>query len=154
MTVNRNDRAIAAGSMFVELVAPSIFTADSSGAGLAAAVALRVKPDGSQIFEPVARFDATQNRFVAVPIDLSDASDQVFLVLFGMGIRLRSDISRVSAKVGGENAEVLFAGFQGFLQGVDQINMRLSPTLRGRGDVPVELTADGKTANAVTINVR
>jgi len=37
---------------------PGLFTANVSGQGVAAAVALRVKAGGSQVFEPVARFDA------------------------------------------------------------------------------------------------
>jgi len=152
--VSRNDRVIAAGSMYVEKVAPSLFTADSSGKGLAAGYVVRVKADGSQVNEPVARFDAAQNRFVAVPVDLSDPSDHVFLILFGTGVRLRSDISRVSAKIGGENAEVLYASFQNEFPGVDQVNLLLSPTLRGRGEVAVELTADGKIANTVTVNIK
>jgi hypothetical protein len=31
---------------------------------------VRVKGDGTQIYEPVARFDPAQNRFAAVSIDL------------------------------------------------------------------------------------
>src|SRR5262249_3213701 len=51
-------------------VAPSFFAANASGSGLAAAIALRVKPDGTQSYEAVAEFDSTQNRIVARPIDL------------------------------------------------------------------------------------
>ena len=45
-----------------------------------AAAALRLKVDDSQSFEPIARFDPTQNKFVAVPIDLGPATEQVFLI--------------------------------------------------------------------------
>jgi len=139
-------------------VAPGLFAADSSGQGLAAAVALRVKNDGSQIFEPVVLFDQSQNKFVALPIDLGpelgSASDQVFLILFGTGIRNRSALSAVVALIGGENAEVSYAGAQGGFVGLDQMNVRLPRSLAGRGQVDVVMTIDGKTANTVGVNVK
>jgi len=121
---------------------------------LAAAVVLRVRPDNSQVYEPMVRFDPAQNRFVAIPIDLSDGSERVFLVLFGTGLRNRSAMGNVNAKIGDEDAEVSFAGSQGGFAGLDQVNLRLLPTLRGRGDVSVELVVDGKAANPLRINIK
>jgi hypothetical protein len=67
---------------------PSLFTVSATGMGLAAAVVLRVKADGSQSYESIAQFDAAQNKHVPVPIDfgpsLGTDSDQIFLVLFGI----------------------------------------------------------------------
>jgi uncharacterized protein (TIGR03437 family) len=153
VTVTLDGHIIAAGTMQVDRVAPSLFTANAEGQGLASALLLRVKPDGAQIYEPIMRFDAEQNRFVAVPIDLSNATDQVFLILFGTGVRLRSDLSAVTARIGGEAVETLFAGPQGQYAGLDQINLRIPQSLRGRGDLDVVLTVDGKTANTVRINI-
>ena len=82
-------------------VAPGLFTADSSGQGLAAAYVLRIKANGSQLSEPIAQFDSALGRFIAKPIDLSVATDQVFLVLFGNGLRYRSSLAAVIAQVGG-----------------------------------------------------
>jgi len=127
---------------------------DSSGQGLAAAVVLRVRQDNSQVYEPMVRFDPTQNRFVAIPIDLSDGSEQVFLILFGTGLRNRSALANVRAKIGSENAQVSYAGSQGLLAGLDQVNLRLLPTLRGSGNISVELVMDGRAANHVMINVK
>ncbi len=73
------------------------------------------------------------------------------LLLFGTGFRGRS--GAVRATIGGENAEVLFAGPQGDFVGLDQINVRLPRSLSGRGGVTVTLTVDGKTANSVTIRI-
>lgn len=135
-------------------VAPGLFTANATGQGVAAAVALRIKAGGEQSFEPVAEFDAAQNRFFARPIDLGQATDEVFLILFGTGIRNRAALSTVSARIGSENAEVLFAGPQGGFVGLDQVNLRLPRSLAGRGEVDVVLTAEGKTANVVKVNVK
>jgi uncharacterized protein (TIGR03437 family) len=153
VTVKRDYRVIAAGLTQIDKVAPSLFTADRDGKGLASAVVLRIKPDGSQIYEPIVRFDAEQNRFVAVPVDLSNTADQVFLALFGTGFRYRSDLSAVTARIGGEAVETLFAGGHHTFVGLDQINLRLPQSLRGRGDLDVVLTVDGKTANTVQINI-
>ncbi|MFN0107511.1 MAG: SBBP repeat-containing protein [Blastocatellia bacterium] len=138
----------------VENVAPGLFSLDGSGRGFAAAIVLRVKADGTQVYEPVATFDAVQQRFTPVPIDLSNPSEQVFLIPFATGIRNRSALSAVTAKIGGTDAEVSFAGGLEGLSGLDQINLRMSRSLIGRGDVEVVVTADGKTTNAVRVNVK
>jgi uncharacterized protein (TIGR03437 family) len=145
---------LGSGPIQVAAVAPGLFAANANGQGVASAVALRIKAGGEQSFEPVAEFDAAQNRFVTRPIDLGPESDQVFLILFGTGIRNRTALSAVNARIGGENAEVLFAGSQGGFVGLDQVNLRLPRALIGRGEVGVSLTADGKPANMVTINVK
>ena len=135
------------------MVSPGLFAVDTSGRGLAAATALRVRADGSQSFEPVAAFDAAQNKFVAVPLDLGPATDEVFLVLFGTGLRFRSSLAAVTARIGGADAIVTFAGAAPGL-GLDQVNLLLPRILIGRGEVDVELTVDGKAANTVRVHVK
>lgn len=71
------DGFISSGAIRIDPVAPGLFTANANGQGVAAAVALRVKADGTQIFEPVAQWDETQNRFVSLPIDLGPAGGSV-----------------------------------------------------------------------------
>jgi uncharacterized protein (TIGR03437 family) len=143
-----------AGTITVANVAPALFSANATGRGLAAAVVLRQRGDGSQVFESVARFDAAQNQFVAVPIDLGPETDQVFLVPFGTGFRNRSALSAVSATVGGAPMQVTFAGAQGQLIGLDQANIRLARTLIGRGEVDVVMMADSRPSNTVRVAIR
>jgi uncharacterized protein (TIGR03437 family) len=154
VTIENWNGSLSSGKVRIVPVSPGIFTADASGKGLAAASVLRVRADGARKYEPVARFDSTQNKFVAVPIDLSNESEQVFLVLYGTGFRHRSALNGVNAKVGGVDSQVLFAGAQGRLVGVDQANVRLARSLAGRGEVDVALIVDGQAANAVRIDVR
>ena len=135
-------------------VAPGLFTADASGRGLAAAYFLRIKADGTRSNEPVAQFDTSQNRFVARPIDLGAADEQVFLILAGTGFRYRSSLSAASATIGGAAATVAFVGAQGDFVGLDQANILLPRVLIGRGEVDVALTVDGQTANTVRISVK
>jgi uncharacterized protein (TIGR03437 family) len=145
---------VATGTIEVANVSPGLFTADASGRGVAAANVLRIKSDGTQSYEAIARFDPAQNRFVAVPIDLGPATDQVFLVLYGTGFKFRSALSAVSCAIGGVNGEVLYAGEVAGLAGLDQLNARLSRSLAGRGEVDVIVMADGRTANAVRVAIR
>ncbi|MGH9846212.1 MAG: hypothetical protein ACREEM_46515 [Blastocatellia bacterium] len=150
-----NERGLAASSAIeIAEVAPSLFPVDASGQGLAAGVALRVKADGSQSYEPVAQFDPAQSKFVALPIDLGPETDQVFLILFGTGIRYRSSLSAMFASLGGVDAPVTFAGALDGFVGLDQVNTRLSRSLIGRGEIDVTLTVDGQTANTVRVGIK
>jgi uncharacterized protein (TIGR03437 family) len=90
----------------------------------------------------------------ATPIDLGAETDIVVVTLFGTGLRKNTDLTRVRATIGGVDAPVLFAGAQGQFAGLDQVNLQLSRSLQGRGEVPIILTVDGQTANTSTINVR
>jgi len=154
ITITSGDGSVSTSVSQITSVAPGLFTANASGQGLAAALALRIKADGSQSFEPVARFDQTQNKFVAVPIDLGPESDQVFLILFGTGIRLRSSLSAVSAKLGGVDAQATFAGALDGFVGLDQVNARIPRSLIGRGEVDILMTVDGQAANTARVSIR
>ncbi|MCG3145094.1 MAG: hypothetical protein HONDAALG_02635 [Gammaproteobacteria bacterium] len=154
VTITNGNGVTSAGAINVIPVAPALFSADASGQGLAAAVVLRVRADGSQVYEPVARFDEISRKFVAVPIDLGSSSDKVFLVLFGTGIRWRQARSTVKVMVGGRNTDVDYAGPQGILFGLDQVNALIPRELQGRGDVDTLLNVDGQISNKVMINIR
>lgn len=134
-------------------VSPGLFTANADGRGVPAAVIVRVKADGSQTFEPVARFDSATSRFIPAAIDLGSDAETVFLALFGTGARNRTSLGNTLAYIGGVKAPVQFIGAQGGFDGLDQINVQIPRSLLGRGDVDVLLTVDGKTANPVAIKI-
>ncbi len=154
VTVTNGIDVTAAGAVEIASVSPGLFSADASGQGIAAAIVLRVKENGTQSYEAVARYDAVQNRFVAEPIDLGSGGDQLFLVLYGTGLKFRSALSAVSCSIGGESSEVLFAGEVPGFVGLDQINARLSSALAGRGEVDVVISVDGKAANTLRVAIR
>jgi subtilisin len=154
ITIISGDGSISTGTAEIADVAPSLFAANANGQGVAAAVAVRVTADGAQSYEAVARFDSAQGKFVAAPLELGGESEQVFLVLFGAGIRAHGSLARVSVRVGGEAAAVLYAGPQGEFAGLDQVNVRLPRSLAGRGEMEVRLALDGKAANPVKVNIR
>jgi len=102
---------------------------------------LRVSAEGIQ----------TQLPDLTTPIDLGPETDQVFLLLFGTGIRGGTN---ASIKIGGVDAEVAYAGAQGGLVGLDQVNVKLPRALIGRGEVDLVLTVDGKAANNVRVRIK
>jgi uncharacterized protein (TIGR03437 family) len=146
--------ATAVGDILVEPVAPGLFSANADGKGVAAAVAVHVRSDGSQTTEFVFRCGTAPGSCVAAAIDLGPATEQVYLSLYGTGIRHRSGVQDVTALIGGEKAEVVYAGPQQSFAGLDQVNLRIPRSLAGRGEVPVSLAVTGRSANTVTINIR
>src|SRR5262249_52097928 len=134
VTIINRAGTVSAGTALIDIIAPGLFSADASGQGFAAGSVLRVRADGSQIFEPVARFDPAQNRFVAAPIDFGPETDQLFLVLFGTGIRNRSSLFTVRARIGGRGMGGLSAGARGGFVGCDQVNIRVLGTPARRAD--------------------
>lgn len=79
-----------------------------------------------------------------VPLDLGPATDQIFLSLYGTGLRNGSAPAIVT--IGGERVEVLYAGPQTAFVGLDQVNAPLAPVTGRRGEVAVALVADGKVS--------
>jgi uncharacterized protein (TIGR03437 family) len=141
-----NDQLIAA-------VAPSLFTLNHIGTGVPAGVVLRYINDQAGPSETIYQLDS-QNRFAPRPIDLGPESDRVFLSLFGTGFRLRSGLPGVSVKIGGIDAVINYAGPQGALEGLDQLNVLIPRSLIGRGEVDLTLTVDGQPSNTVRVNIK
>jgi uncharacterized protein (TIGR03437 family) len=154
VTVTSGDGKVATGATQIQRVAPGLFSANSNGQGVAAALALRIRADGSYNYEPVAEFNPTQNKFLPLPIDLGPDTDRVYLVLFGTGIRGQSSLSSVKVIIDGAESPVTFAGAQGDFVGLDQLNARLPRSLMGRGELEIMLLVDGYTSNDVLITIR
>ena len=154
ITITSGAGTVSVGTINIVSVVLSLFTANSDGQGAPAAYAIRVRADNSQNIEAVTRFDTARNKQVTTPLDLGPASDQVFLILYGTGIRFRSSLSAVSVKIGGVDAPVDYAGAQGGFIGLDQVNVRLARSLIGRGEMDVAVTIDGRVANTISISVK
>lgn len=149
ITVWNNGAIVSTESVQIAKVSPGIFSANASGKDVLAGVLLRVRPDGSQVYESVARYDVLLNRYVPNPIEFGN--DDLYLLLFGTGLRYRGGLPTVSANIGGLSSNVIFAGPQGGLVGLDQVNLLLSRSLVGRGEVNVAMTVDGKTTNTTNV---
>jgi uncharacterized protein (TIGR03437 family) len=137
----------------VQPVVPTLFSANSTGSGVAAATAIRTQAANPQLQSPVTVFQCTNSGCVSVPIDLG-VDTPVYLTLYGTGIRNRSSLSNVSVKIGNIGVPVLYAGPTPGFTGLDQVNVSLILSLRGSNETNVVLTVDGQTANVVTVNIR
>jgi|GEM_PF-475604 len=140
--VTAGDGTVSSSTVQIARVAPGLFmkTVD----GLAAAGFQR-----GNSYADAAALDST-GAVVPVPIDVS--TGDVYLVLYGTGIRFRNTLDAVTAQVGGLEARVVYAGPQGGV-GLDQVNVLLPAALAGRGDVEVGLTVEGKPANRVRVRI-
>lgn len=138
----------------ISKVAPALFSADGTGTGAAKATAIRYSDNGQQVNEPVYACTAA-GVCTATAIDLGQPSDIVVLTLEGTGIRGRSKKGAVIVSIGGAPAEVLHAArlVEGD-HGADEIAVQVPQSLAGAGLVPVVVTVDGFTANAVMVNLR
>ncbi len=154
VTITNGDGGTSLGMIQISAIAPGLFTANANGQGVAAGVALRLRADGSQSYESIAQFDEAQNQYFPRPLDLGPETEQVFLVLFGTGIRRHGSLSGVIAHIGNAEAQVLYAGEQKDFVGLDQVNLRLPRSLIGRGEVSVTLTVNGIMANPVQVSIK
>jgi uncharacterized protein (TIGR03437 family) len=120
----------------IQMLAPAFFTADGTGTGAAAATAVRVLPNRTQISVPV--FTCSNGRCNTVPIDLSQGP--VYLSLYGTGFRHRSadpkGVPLAGCQIQNQIPFATYAGPQGLLPGLDQLNLHL-PQVSGAGETDV-----------------
>lgn len=156
--VTSGDGTISSGPINITAVAPGLFTANATGRDATAGDIIRVKQGGAQSTEPVATFDVQSSQFVTANIDFGPdagpASDELYLVIYGTGIRFRSTENAVVCKIGGLPVEILYAGPHGTFVGLDQINIHLPRSLKGKGEVDIILTVDGKPSNTARIKFK
>ena len=133
VSVSSGGQPAAAGVIYVERVAPTLF---------AVAQLVRVSADGSRTDQAVSAAD---------PIDFGAAGDRLFLVLYGTGLR---NASRGSLQIGSTSVPLAYMGSQGEFPGLDQINVELPRTLAGAGKVTLNFSADGKAANPLAFTFR
>ena len=148
--IARTDSVVARGTLRIADAAPSLFSADASGNGVAAATAVRV--DSAGRLTPVALFSCTGEPRACSPVPISLDGGAVYVSLYGTGIRGAS--ARIAAVAGATPLEVLYAGPQPQYSGLDQVNVRFPESLRGRGLVEFRVGAGSDVSNAVTLLIQ
>ena len=147
VTVNGSDGTARSGTVTIASVAPGLFSATADGKGVAVGQAWNVKADGSYTITDL----CCAAGGAGIPINMGADTDTTLVVLYGTGLRGRTNLANVSATVGGQTARVDYAGQQGSYVGLDQLNLALPRSLRDQGTVSIALTVDGKAANALNI---
>jgi endoglucanase len=145
---------VATGVLEAASIAPTIFTANSTGQGVPAAQIQRVHSDGSYDYEDVFAYDPGSGQFVPAPIAFN--GDNLYLLLYGTGFDAASGASGTNVTIMtefliGPTLPAQFSGPQGQYAGLDQIVAQLPSSLAGTGQVTLSVVVDATTANPVTI---
>ncbi len=142
---------VSSGVFEIRRLTPAIFSANQMGSGVAAATFTAVRngqEESGLIFACAAAGDCA-----GVPLDLGGEGDELYLTLFGTGLRGVSDLSAVEATIGDQPVAVQFAGAQGGFVGLDQVNLGpVSRELVGSGENAIRLSFDGVSANTVSVS--
>jgi uncharacterized protein (TIGR03437 family) len=149
VTVTSGDGTQSIARVQIAQVAPGLFELNSDG--LAAAYVILYHSDQTQTVEKV--YTLSGGDVVATPVSLGSSTDQAYLFLFGTGLEA-AGAGGVTVSVGGTNVDVKYAGTQGSFAGLDQVNVVLPHSLAGSGNVTVQLTASGVSANPVQLAIQ
>jgi uncharacterized protein (TIGR03437 family) len=134
-------------------VAPALFSMNGTGAGVAAALAVRTQAGNPNLQFPIPVFQCGQAGCVATPIQLG-VDQPIFVSFYGTGIRNASSLANVKVTINGVTLPAQYAGPAPGFAGLDQVNVALSLALRGSGLANATVTVDGQTSNAVTIDIQ
>lgn len=165
---------LARGNIDISPISPAFFTANQNGAGVPAGYITRVAAGSlAQTNEAI----ATWNGSTYVPVTIQRKSDQVYLILFGTGIRnaantnLANDIPQgngtsipnvaesVQVTIGGVNCQVDYAGPQGAFFGLDQINVLIPASAVASPNTSIVIKVrdannNVSTSNSMTISLQ
>jgi uncharacterized protein (TIGR03437 family) len=142
------DGAVSQGQIQILTEAPGIFTANATGNGGPAAVWTQ---DGINFF-PVSNPDGSPRPLPAGSV----------VVLFGTGIRNTPALNptdgngvaeSLRVNLGGAIATPAFAGPQGSLIGLDQVNLPIPNGLAGAGRIDAILIVNGRAANTFQLQI-
>jgi uncharacterized protein (TIGR03437 family) len=137
----------------VQPVAPSLFTLNQTGTGVAVATALAVSSDDPGVATPEPVFQCGDSGCLATPLALPD-NTTVTVSLYATGVRNRTSLDAVVVLVDGIKIPVSYAGPAPDMPGLDLVNVQLTTALRGHGTVTVAILADGQISNSATITLQ
>lgn len=152
VTVLHGSTAALTGSMTIATSEPGLYSTNMDGTGVAAANAYLVTASNQRVNQTVFTCHPPAARScLAAPLSLGDASDTLYIELYGTGIR---GAASVQCFVGGESVQVLYAGPVASYAGLDQVNISIPKNLAGTGDVRVYVVADGVASNVVGLKLQ
>ncbi len=151
LTVEQNGVYSFAETVVVATANPAVFTQSQSGKG--AGVIVVVKADGAQ--------------FEASAAQPASAGDALVIYCSGLGpvdppvadgdaapLTLSHTVNPVTVTIGGQPAQVLFAGLAPGFAGLYQVNIVVPASIPGGVNVPVVLTTAGFSSAPVTVAIQ
>jgi uncharacterized protein (TIGR03437 family) len=149
VTITAGDGTVSETVTRLAPVSPGLFAADFQNK-VPVGTALKFR-NGVQIGEqPLVGVElgtgpGANPRFFPARIDPGQPGDEVYLVLFGTGIRGRGKQEDVKVLIGGTTTPVVYADDQKSYAGLDQINVRLPDSLIGLGrlELAISIQTDG-----------
>ncbi|HKP72948.1 MAG TPA: hypothetical protein VJT82_08425 [Pyrinomonadaceae bacterium] len=161
--VTSQDGYVSRGTTIVNAVAPGLFTVGGNGVGQA--LVLNGTEAGADAFDVTSAHALGLDKrtrlllfATGIGAGVANASATNDVRLDG-GVMLPNVAESVTVEARTGDGRVFqlpveFAGAQGGLPGLDQINVVLVPELRGAGLVNLTVLAAGQRSNAATINVK
>ncbi|MEP7342393.1 MAG: Ig-like domain-containing protein [Acidobacteriota bacterium] len=148
------------GTVQVTRVAPAIFTANSNGSGVPAALILRAS-GLQQRYEQLSQFSSAQGKWITKPIDMGPSSDRLFLILYVSGVRQAADDNddgnqneKIRVLIGGVEITPAYVAPQTQFVGLEQINVEIPRSLIGQRNLSVAVAAlDYGTSNVIDIEL-
>ncbi len=140
-----NNGIQSVGKVKIVTAAPGIFTVTGNGSGRAAALC------GALVDITVGGMPSVDFVISQQPCDVGTPQRAAFLIIFGTGWRLSGT---TTVTIGGETLTPTFAGAQPNFAGVDQINLPLTQSLKGKGSVDLLVTAAGVASKTVTVLIK
>lgn len=132
--------------VLITSVSPGIFTVKGDGTGVPLATVIGVRDDGTTV--PFTPYQCSAGACTIAPILLPDRLSDLYIVLYGTGIR---NYHSIHAALGSLVPEVVYVGAQGQYAGLDQVNLHLKAPVSPSGLQSLRLQVDGILSNAVSI---
>lgn len=143
INVTNSDNSTRTGTFTIAGNSPGIFTVNSAGSGVPTALTTFDGLSFQTVFNP---------DLSAKAVDAGTRDRRNTLVLFATGVR-NAPAGTVIVKFQGVPVVAGFAGAVSGFVALDQINATIPPELAGIGSIRVEVIANGRVANAVTISL-
>jgi uncharacterized protein (TIGR03437 family) len=149
VSIQNQNETTQTATIQIANVSPGLFQLNPP-LGLVAAWVLPVISGTQQPLQPV--YQMASGSVIPLPINLGQSTQQVYLEMYGTGIR---NANSVTATVGGLSVPVLFVGAAPGYAGEDQVNIGPLPqSLAGKGSVNILVAADGRAANTVNVTIQ
>lgn len=154
VTVRNSLGETATGFIEIVSVMPGLFSANSDGTGAVVGAAIRVRNGVQLPRESIIALNPATNKYVTKAVDFDPATEDLYLELYGTGIRYRSNLANVVCEIGGVKVPVEYAFVAPGYYGLDQVNIKIPTSLDNRGEMDLILTVDGRKAKTLRVNIK